>query len=46
MTPEDMKDLAVPHQLLSPWLGFVVPRDEPAARPAAPRSADRLPKAA
>lgn len=46
MTPEDLKDLTVPRQLLSPWLGFVLPRAEPAARPAAPRSEDRLPKAA
>lgn len=44
MTPQDVKDLAVDPALVSPWLGFVVPRD---AQPTpAPRPVTHLPKAA
>lgn len=45
MTPQNVKDLAVQSQLVSPWLGFVVPRDTP-EKPAAARPADPLLKAA
>jgi hypothetical protein len=40
MTPDDVKDLSVPRNLISPWLAFVEPKAAPAPAPA------QLPKAA